>query len=385
MMSKRVINTAALMQPIAHFSHAVRVGNLIYIGATAGTDSARRLAGQSPGLIDADAQIRQMFDNLDTALGLLGGRREKLVRLKTYVTDMRDLTRYENIYRERFGQHLPAHAVVGSAGFPLPQAATELDAVALADTEIQRLSHSSVQAGSRHYCTALPLDAGGRAVGGDMRAQSRAALAQLSAMLSTAGLTPSEVVNLHVTLGDLRDFPAFENEFRRTFRAPYPSRTVVAALLPQPRMRVQIEAVAQKGGGRPIGSVDARLGCASTAMLVGQELFLSGQLGLDAGGRLAEGVEAQTRAAWLRIEQALGEAGMGKDHVLRTNNILTDWRDYREYNNGYGANVAPPYPPRTTVIARLLDPSASVQIEAVAHADASDAVVLDTAADAAHR
>ena len=377
MRAGRVIRTPELMQPIAHFSHAVRVGELVHIGATAGTDAARTLAGETPGLVDVEAQMQQMFDNLDTVLGLLGARREHLVRVKSYVTDVRYIARHENIFEQRFGQGQPAHAVVGSPGFPLPQAAVELDAVAIVGSPISFLSDGGVLAGSRHYCTALPIGA----EGSDVTGQSRAALAQLSSALARAGLAQRDVVNLHVTLRDVRDFPSFEYAFREMFGRPYPSRTVVAAPLARPRLRVQIESTAFAGGGRAIGMDDARSGCASPAVLVGEELFISGQLGIDQSGRLMKGAEQQTRSVWARMAELLALAGMQTEQVLRTNNILSDWRDYGEFNRGYGANVSLPFPPRTTAIAGLLEPDALIQIEAIANARASDAIVLTAMAD----
>ncbi len=362
MNAKRVIASAALMRPIAHFSHAVRVGELIHVGATAGTDAARRLAGATPGLADSSAQMRRMLDNLDTVLELLGARREHVVRVKSYLADVRDLARYADIFRGRFERFPPAHAIVGSAGFPLPQAAVELDAVAIAGSGIERLAGGAVLAGARHYCTAH-------------------SLAHLSILLKAAGLAASDVVHLHVTLAGVRSLATFESEFQQFFRPPYPARTLVAAPLPLARMPLQLESTAQRGGGRAVGAADLLLGCASRGMLAGDELFLSGQPGGDAQGRFAEGAEAQTRAAFGRIAAVLSEANMGLADVLRTNNTLVDWRDYGDFNKGYGANVASPYPPRTTVVAGLIEPGAVVQTEAIAHARASEALVLDAPGD----
>ena len=84
-MTKEVIWTDQLMIPIAHFSHAVKVENVIHVGATAGTDAERRLAGATPGLVDVSAQIYKMFENLETVLGVLGAGLGDIVRLKTYL------------------------------------------------------------------------------------------------------------------------------------------------------------------------------------------------------------------------------------------------------------------------------------------------------------
>ena len=51
-MPKKTIFTERLMRPIAHFSHAARIGNVVHVGATAGVHPDLRLAGESPGRID---------------------------------------------------------------------------------------------------------------------------------------------------------------------------------------------------------------------------------------------------------------------------------------------------------------------------------------------
>jgi len=54
-MPKKVIHTDRLMRPIAHFSHAARIGNVVQVGATAGVHPDLRLAGESRGRLDTTA------------------------------------------------------------------------------------------------------------------------------------------------------------------------------------------------------------------------------------------------------------------------------------------------------------------------------------------
>ena len=127
-----------------------------------------------------------------------------------------------------------------------------------------------------------------------------------------------------------------------------------------------------RGGGEPIGTTDDALQFASPAMLAGDTLYVSGQDGTMRGANC----EAQTRGAWDKINALIAAAGFPPDSVLRTNNVLTDWRNYAGFNTGYGANVRSPYPPRATVLGGLLDHSALVQIEAIAHRKGSDASIV---------
>ena len=63
--------------------------------------------------------------------------------------------------------------------------------------------------------------------------------------------------------------------------------------------------------------------------------------------------------------------------MLRTNNVLTDWRDYAGFNAGYGAKrPRASYVPRATVLGSIRAPDARVQIEGVAHRRGDEATIL---------
>ena len=390
-MPKSVVTTDVLMQPIAQFSFGVRAGDLICIGATAGTDASRRLAGSTAGLADMAAQAAQMFVNLDCSLRLLGGRLEDVVRVKSYITDWRELRAYEDAYARYFHSPYPSHSIVSSPGFPLPQATVEAEIMAIAgggfkyprpdDTHkgMVRQPRGTIMAGGHHYCIASPFDSRGEVGDPDPLTQTDLMFRNLAKTLETSGLEPQDVVMLNVTLSDIRDFPPFEEAFRRFFSAPYPARSVQAASLERAEMLVEVESFAVAGGGRPVFGLGqpACQGAASPGMLAGEYLYIGGQLGLLADNSMPTGVEAQVRAAWERIQAVVVEAGMHLDDVVHTSNCLTDWRSYAGFNAGFAPFVSPPYPPRATVLAGLVDPRALVQIEALAHAKGRDATFIE--------
>ncbi len=388
-MPRSIVATDALMQPIAQFSFGLRAGDLIYIGATAGTDAARCLSGSMPGRVDTRAQARRMFSNLDLSLKLLGGSIEDVVRLKSYLTDWRDLPGYRQETAEYFQSRVVCRSTVGTPGFPLPQATVEAEMLAvagrkpgppvpIADGDAPPLPASGVMAGEQHYCTAVPVDSGGNVAAGGIASQAELALRNLAQTLKASGLSLTEVVMLNVTLSDIRLCPDFNEMFRQFFDAPYPACSIQAASLEHTGMLLQIESSAVKGGGRPIYG-RGQLPCpaaASPGMLAGDCLYMSGQMGMLHDGSFSGGVQAQTEAAWARIHAILDEAGMQPDDVIHTTNNLTDWRHYAGFNAGFAAYVSPPYPPRATVLAGLVDPRALVQIEAMAHRKGRNAAVI---------
>lgn len=385
-MTKEVVYTERLMRPIAHFSHASRVGDLVHIGATAGVFPGLRLAGETPGTIDIVAQTEKMFENLETTLGLMGATFRDVVRLKTYVVSPREIDKYLAAYRERFRDIAPAHTVVSSWDFPLPQAAIELDAIAVVNRTAESLSASGlhqpvaqaaagVMVDGTHYATAQPIDRQGNAVGGDVRAQAKVAFGNLAAMLGAAELTPKDVCNVHLTIADIRDLEDVTAALREWFVTDLPSVTIVGALLDHPASRLAIESVAVRGGGKRIGSKaqPLRKDLPAPAVLAGDVLYLGAQSGSDGC------VEQQTHAAWLRQFELMDAAGFSVESIIRSNNVLVDWRDYAGFNAGYGANVPEPYVPRATVLGHLPNRASRVQVECIAHRNGASAKILQVA------
>jgi 2-iminobutanoate/2-iminopropanoate deaminase len=387
-MPKRVVASDRLMQPIAHFSHGVRVGTTVHLGAAAGVDATRRLAGTTVGVGDMTAQADRMFANLRIALEALGGAWHQIVRVKTYLVDWRDLAAYSAVYARQFAAPYPTASTVGTWGFPLPQILLETELVACLDATERPMAGTrhapsgpsasgGVSAGGLHYCTATAIDDRGVVPEPfDASAQAERTLRNLARCLEQSELRLQDVVMLTVSLADLRALPVFDEAFRKFFRPPYPARSVVGVPLERPGQLVELESIAASGGGEPIvpatDTVSPNL--ASPGMLAGDWLFVSAQ----ANGEEPD-AERQTRRAWERIAATLAAAGLTLEDVIRTNNILTDWRLYAGFNAGYGAFVTRPYPPRATVHAGLADPRACVQIEAIAHRHGHAATVLEAA------
>lgn len=88
-------------------------------------------------------------------------------------------------------------------------------------------------------------DERGELVPGDIAAQTRRALQNLTACLRAAGCGLGDVLKVNAYLADLGDFDGFNGVYREFFEAPYPARTTVGAALPG-AILVEIEAVARK-------------------------------------------------------------------------------------------------------------------------------------------
>ena len=104
----------------------------------------------------------------------------------------------------------------------------------------------AVRAGNQIYCSGqIPIDpATGAIIDGDIAAQTRQVLTNLSKVLEAAGVSLDHVVKTTVYLADMNDFTAMNAVYGTFFSSPAPARsTVQAARLPRDA-RVEIDVIA---------------------------------------------------------------------------------------------------------------------------------------------
>lgn len=85
---------------------------------------------------------------------------------------------------------------------------------------------------------------------GDVRAETRALLANLRAVLAAEGLDFSHVVRCTVFLRDFADFAAMNEVYAEAFAVAPPARTTVAVSGLPKDARVEIDAIARAVSGR---------------------------------------------------------------------------------------------------------------------------------------
>jgi 2-iminobutanoate/2-iminopropanoate deaminase len=96
-------------------------------------------------------------------------------------------------------------------------------------------------------------------------------------------------------------------------------------------------------------------------------LYLSGQVGTDASGRLVEGgVQAQAEQALRNLQAVLEAVGRTLDDVVRVGVYLTDMGSFAAMNEVYARFFAQPYPARTTIGVAALPLGAAVEMDLVA-------------------
>lgn len=113
-------------------------------------------------------------------------------------------------------------------------------------------------------------------------------------------------------------------------------------------------------------SLSPPVGPFSQAIDAGDLIFLSGQVGLTADGKLVGGgIEAQATQIFANLAAVLDAAGKSFADVVRVGVFLTDMGDFATLNAVYARHFATPYPARTTVAVAALPLGASVEIDMV--------------------
>jgi reactive intermediate/imine deaminase len=115
--------------PASGFSQAVGFsGHMVAVSGQVPLDSDGKLVGAN----DIEAQTRQVFQNLKTALGAAGSGLDKLIKVTIYLTDIDDLLKFRAV-RDEFVSTAaaPASTLVLVSGLVNPAFRVEIDALAI--------------------------------------------------------------------------------------------------------------------------------------------------------------------------------------------------------------------------------------------------------------
>jgi enamine deaminase RidA (YjgF/YER057c/UK114 family) len=125
----QVLQPSGWPMPKGYANGMAADGRIVVTGGVIGWDAEERLAD---GFV---AQVRQTLANIKAILAEGGARPEHLVRLTWYVVDIEEylanLKTLGQIYRETFGAHYPAMALVQVVRLVEKKARVEIEATAV--------------------------------------------------------------------------------------------------------------------------------------------------------------------------------------------------------------------------------------------------------------
>ena len=84
-------------EPVSHYCHVTKAGNLVWVSGTVGIASDGRIPG------DVVEQFEVAIANMDTCLKAVGAGAEQVVKVTVYLTDVADRKKINPIRQRYFG------------------------------------------------------------------------------------------------------------------------------------------------------------------------------------------------------------------------------------------------------------------------------------------
>jgi 2-iminobutanoate/2-iminopropanoate deaminase len=125
MSTRKIINPTSLTKPRAPLSHAVKVGNLVFVsGTTPFIPGGREMAPDFAG------QMHQVLKNITVILQEAGTSLDKVVKANVILTDIAHFQEMNDIYRSYFREgNYPARTTI-EAPLAVPGMMLEIECVA---------------------------------------------------------------------------------------------------------------------------------------------------------------------------------------------------------------------------------------------------------------
>lgn len=116
----------------------------------------------------------------------------------------------------------------------------------------------------------------------------------------------------------------------------------------------------------------AAIGTYSQAVLAGQTLYISGQIGLDpATGNMVEGIDNQIQRVFQNLKAVAEAAGGSLGDTVKVNVFLIDLANFAKVNEAMTKFFPQPYPARAAIAAAALPRGALVEADAILVLDAA--------------
>lgn len=129
MTTRKIINTPKAPAAIGTYSQAVLVDNTAYISGQIPLDpDTMELVVAHGEFSEIEAQITQVFKNLQAICQAAGAELEDIVKLNIYLTDLKCFPCVNKIMSEFFSEPYPARAAIEVSALP-KGANVEMDAV----------------------------------------------------------------------------------------------------------------------------------------------------------------------------------------------------------------------------------------------------------------
>lgn len=124
MTTREIIHTSNAPQAIGTYSQAVKVHRTVYLSGQIPLVPATMTMVEG----DINAQITQVFENLQAVAQAAGGELNDIVKLNVFLTDLAHFPIVNEIMGNYFHEPYPARAAIGVAALP-KGAGVEMDGI----------------------------------------------------------------------------------------------------------------------------------------------------------------------------------------------------------------------------------------------------------------
>ena len=393
--------TSSAPQPLANYSEAYQVGNLVFAAGQLASDF---VTGVPPEATtnnafpfygsEIKAQTRYILDNLVRTFEAAGSSFENIVKAQVFMTDMRDFNAFDEVWKEYFGANIPARTTVGTtellgAG---PAQLIEIDLIGHTNNVGHEIIDSPAPSPLANYTEAIKVGnlvfAAGQLAndfvsgvpseakvhpnfpyyGSNIKLQTRYILENLATTFKAADSGLENVVKAQVFLANMEDFNGFDEVWKEYFGDNPPPRTTVGTtelLGSGPEQLLEIDLIAHTNDTtKRVVTSDAPQPLANyaEAVVVDGLVFAAGQLASDfttgvpvearanpAFPFYGSNPKAQARYILDNLTKTFTAAGGSLHSAFKAQVFMTDLRDFNEFDEVWKEYFEGALPARTTV------------------------------------
>jgi reactive intermediate/imine deaminase len=245
-------------KPLANYSEAVRVGDLVFAAGQLASDfktgvapEARRNSDFPFYGSDIRLQTDYILGNLKNTFEAAGSSLDHIVKAQVFLTDLNNFAEFDEVWREYF-EVPPPRTTVGTTGLLVQDALIEIDLIGYvprAGLERQIVASDNPKPLANYseafvigdfvfaagqlasdFKTGVPAEARRRVAfpyyGSDIKLQTHYILKNLKRTFESAGSALDKVVKAQVFLTDLNHFAGFDEVWKEYFRVPPPRTTI---------------------------------------------------------------------------------------------------------------------------------------------------------------
>ncbi len=255
---KHAVIQSAAPQPLANYSEAFRIGDLVFAAGQLASDFKTGVppqARKSPGFpyygSDIELQTEFILQNLKRTFEAAGSSLDHVVKAQVFLTDLNLFHGFDSVWK-RYFKVPPPRTTIGCTGLLVQDTLVEIDLIGYVPKK--GLRHQVIKSNAprplAHYSEAFKLGgmvfAAGQIAsdyktgvppearkgenfpfyGSDIELQTEYVLSNLKQTFEASGSSLDKVVKAEVFLTDLNNFHGFDKVWKRYFKVPPPRTTI---------------------------------------------------------------------------------------------------------------------------------------------------------------